>query len=43
VYRFTPAHTCEFLAGKSYANEPVGRSELMWKDNIKIVIRAVVL
>ena len=30
------------LAGKSNAKEPVGKSELMWKDNIKMVTREIV-
>jgi len=36
VYKFTSAHTCELLARKFDGKEPVGRSEVMWKDNIKI-------
>jgi hypothetical protein len=42
VYSFTPAHTCELLAGKLDAKEPFGRRRLMWKDNIKVVIREIV-
>jgi hypothetical protein len=30
------------LAGICEAKEPVGSSELMWEDNIKIVIREIV-
>jgi hypothetical protein len=36
MYRVSSAHTCELLAGKCDGKEPVGRSELMWKDNIKM-------